>query len=98
MRQRVFLQLVISVALTTLPGMAALAECAEQGRIGCPRCKNDGSEASVRLQKADELYAAFKTKEALGELLKVLEIDPQNHEALSKISRSYVDFGDMIPE
>lgn len=68
------------------------------GRIGCPTCKNDGSEISQLLQKADALYAAFKPKEALNELLKVLQLDPQNHEALSKIARVYVDFGDMIPE
>ncbi|MBI4528235.1 MAG: hypothetical protein HY695_30955 [Deltaproteobacteria bacterium] len=78
--------------------MAGIAEAAEEGRIGCPRCKNDGSQMSIRLQKADDLYAAFKTKEALGELQKVLEVDPQNHEALSKIARVYVDFGDMVPE
>ncbi len=68
------------------------------GRIGCPHCKNDGSEASQLLEKADALYASFKTKEALTELLEVLQIDPQNHEALSKIARVYIDFGDMIPE
>jgi tetratricopeptide (TPR) repeat protein len=50
------------------------------------------------LQRADELYAAFKPKEALAELLRVLDLDPQNAEALSKIARVYIDFGDMIPE
>jgi tetratricopeptide (TPR) repeat protein len=50
------------------------------------------------LQKADELYAAFKPKEALAEFLKVLDSDPQNGEALSKIARVYIDFGDAIPE
>jgi tetratricopeptide (TPR) repeat protein len=59
---------------------------------------NDGSPISNSLQKADELYASFKTKEALSELLKVLDLDPQNTEALSKIARVYIDFGDMIPE
>jgi FimV-like protein len=68
------------------------------GRVGCPHCKNDGSEISQLLQKADALYAGFKQKEALNELLKVLQLDPQNHEALSKASRVYIDFGDMIPE
>lgn len=70
----------------------------EGGRIGCSHCNNDGSEVSQLLQKADALYASFKTKEALNELLKVLQLDPQNHEALSKVSRIYIDFGDMIPE
>ena len=68
------------------------------GRVGCPNCSNDGSPVSRSLQKADELYAAFKPKEALAELLKVLDSDPQNAEALSKIARVYIDFGDEIPE
>jgi tetratricopeptide (TPR) repeat protein len=68
------------------------------GRVGCPNCANDGSPTSRLLQKADELYAAFKPKEALTELLKVLDLDPQNAEALSKIARVYIDFGDAIPE
>ena len=68
------------------------------GRVGCPDCANDGSPVSRSLQRADELYAAFKPKETLSELLKVLDLDPQNAEALSKIARVYIDFGDMIPE
>ncbi|MGH7771654.1 MAG: tetratricopeptide repeat protein [Candidatus Binatia bacterium] len=50
------------------------------------------------LQKADALYATFKAKEALRELLKVLQMDPQNHEALAKLSRIHIDLGDMVPE
>lgn len=68
------------------------------GRIGCPYCRNDGSEISQLLQRADDLYADLKTKEALTELFKVLKLDPQNAEALSKIARAYVDIGDTIPE
>ncbi|HXV81660.1 MAG TPA: hypothetical protein VEG60_17405, partial [Candidatus Binatia bacterium] len=68
------------------------------GRVGCPNCNNDGSPISRSLQKADELYAGFKPKEALTELLKVLDMDPQNAEALSKLARVYIDFGDGIPE
>jgi len=70
----------------------------DSGRVGCFQCRNDGSEISQLLQKADTFYASFKAKEALNELLKVLQLDPQNSEALSKMSRVYVDFGDMIPE
>jgi tetratricopeptide (TPR) repeat protein len=70
----------------------------KMGRVGCPHCINDSSPVSRSLQKADELHAEFKPKEALAELLKVLDRDPQNSEALSKISRVYIDFGDMIPE
>src|SRR5262245_21297265 len=76
----------------------AQGSLSKTGRVGCPNCSNDGSPASRSLQKADELYAAFKTKEALAELLKVLDADPQNAEALSKIARVYIDFGDMVPE
>ena len=68
------------------------------GRVGCLNCTNDGSPVSRSLQKADELYAAFKPKEALPELLKVLDLEPQNAEVLSKIARVYIDFGDAIPE
>lgn len=70
----------------------------QKGRIGCPHCKNDGSEISRLLQEADGLYADFKSKEALKKLLKILELEPQNHEALAKLSRVYVDLGDMVPE
>ena len=68
------------------------------GRVGCPHCTNDGSPISRLLHRSDELYASFKTKEAMEELLKVLEMDPQNHEALSKMARIYIDFGDVISE
>lgn len=68
------------------------------GRTGCPHCQEDGSEISRLLAKADELYAAFKPEEALDELKKVLQRDPENHEALSKASRAYIDIGDMISE
>jgi tetratricopeptide (TPR) repeat protein len=68
------------------------------GRVGCPHCVNDGSPVAQLLQKSDALYADFKTQEALTELLKVLELDPQNAEALAKISRVHIDFGDTIPE
>ena len=76
----------------------AQGDVSKTGRVGCPNCRNDGSPVSRSLQKADELYAAFKPKEALAELLKVLDSDPQNAEALSKIARVYLDFGDEIPE
>ena len=76
----------------------AQGDLSKTGRVGCPNCDNDGSPVSRLLQKADELYAAFKPKEALAEFLKVLDLQPQNAEALSKIARVYVDFGDAIPE
>lgn len=85
-------------ALVELSSTLSEANQLDGGRVGCPHCNNDGSEVSQLLQKADSLYDSFKPKEALKELLKVLQWDPQNHEALSKLSRVYIDFGDMIPE
>ena len=86
--------------LLLLPRVEVFAQgsSSKAGRVGCPNCSNDGSPVSRSLQKADELYAAFKPKEALAEFLKVLDSDPQNAEALSKIARVYIDFGDVIPE
>ncbi|HEY2990846.1 MAG TPA: hypothetical protein VGL11_24255 [Candidatus Binatia bacterium] len=68
------------------------------GRVGCPHCVNDGSEVSQLLQQFDALYAAFKPKEALRAVLKVLELEPNNVEALSKAARAYIELGDVIPE
>jgi hypothetical protein len=68
------------------------------GRVGCPHCINDGSEVSLLLQQADALYSVFKTKEALQALARVLQLEPNNYEALGKSSRGYIDLGDMVPE
>jgi tetratricopeptide (TPR) repeat protein len=86
--------------LLLLPEVEVLAQgnLSKTGRVGCSNCADDGSPVSRSLQKADELYAAFKPKEALPELLKVLDLEPQNAEALSKAARVYIDFGDAIPE
>ncbi len=88
---------VIVVFLVPAAGLAQ-DKSAKAGRVGCPHCLNDGSPISQSLQKSDDLYGSFKTKEALNELQKVLAWDPQNAEALSKISRVHIDLGDMIPE
>lgn len=84
--------------LLLLPRVDVSAQGSKAGSVGCLDCANDGSPVSRSLQKADELYASFKPKEALPEFLRVLDLDPQNAEALSKIARVYIDFGDMIPE
>src|SRR5438309_4118312 len=57
---------------------------AKMGRTRCPQCVNDGSPIALALQKADELYASFKTKDAPGELVRVLTWEPQTAQALSK--------------
>lgn len=91
---------ILAGLLILLAGGPALGQTKSPkiGRVGCPHCINDGSAISRSLQRADELHAAFKPKEALAELNKVLELDSHNAEALSKIARVYIDFGDMIPE
>jgi tetratricopeptide (TPR) repeat protein len=68
------------------------------GRVGCPHCVNDGSEVSQLLERFDALYAAFKPKEALKAVMRVLELEPNNTEALSKAARVYIELGDIIPE
>ena len=88
---------VLVLFLLTAP-VFAQTNSAKIGRVGCPNCVNDGSPIAQLLQRADELYAAVRPKEALAELLRVLELDPENAEALSKIARVYIDFGDVISE
>jgi tetratricopeptide (TPR) repeat protein len=87
----------ILIMATALPALSQ-SKPAKMGRVGCPHCVNDGSPISRSLQRVDELYASFETKEAHSELLKVLVLDPQNAEALSKMARVYIDFADLIPE
>jgi tetratricopeptide (TPR) repeat protein len=91
------LGVLVQIALIC-PMVVAETKAVTVGRVGCPECVNDGSPIAQSLQRVDELYASFKTKEAQSELLKVLQLDPQNAEALSKMARVYIDFGDMIPE
>jgi tetratricopeptide (TPR) repeat protein len=69
-----------------------------KGRIECTECPIYSSEITQQLQKADAHYASFKTKEALDELLKILDLDPDNSEALTKAARAFIDLGDKIPE
>jgi tetratricopeptide (TPR) repeat protein len=97
---RPFVAILWLIVCLALSGAKAFAQSggSKTGRVGCPNCANDGSPISRSLQRADELYAAFKPKEAQVELLKVLDLDPQNAEALSKLARVFIDFGDNIPE
>ncbi len=97
MRRLVILLAGLSFSMLTGPTFAQ-SNPSKVGRIGCPNCANNSSQVSQSLQRADQLYAAFKPKEALVELLRVVELDSENAEALSKISRVYIDFGDVIPE
>jgi tetratricopeptide (TPR) repeat protein len=72
------------------------AASAEDGRTPC--CKSENTDTAQLLRKAEQLYAQFKPKEASVELLKILEFDPGDFEATTKLSRAYLDIGDMIPE
>jgi tetratricopeptide (TPR) repeat protein len=89
------------IIILALPGWAG--EVDEPGSPvdpgnGCPQCRNDSAQIAQLHKNADRLYAQFKPKEAANELLKILRMDPQNFEALIKLSRAYIDLGDMIPE
>ncbi len=84
------------IVLSAAPGVYAAQQSI--GRVGCPHCINDGSETSNLLQQADSLYAAFKTREALHALARVLELEPNNFEALAKSARGHIDIGDLIPD
>src|SRR5436309_15627332 len=92
--------LVGTLVILIVTALAAFSQGgpAKIGRTGCPQCVNDGSPISLSLQKADELYASFKTKEARSKLLKARACDPQNAEPLSKLARAYIQFPELIPE
>lgn len=65
-------------------------------RNECPHCRNESVDIAQLHKNADGLYAQFKPKEAAEELLKIVRSDAQNFEALIKLSRAYIDIGDMI--
>ncbi len=88
------------IIILASPGWAAQVEEAAplDAKGGCPHCRNDSVEIAQLHKNADRLYAQFKPKEAANELLKIVRLDAQNFEALIKLSRAYIDLGDMIPE
>jgi tetratricopeptide (TPR) repeat protein len=69
----------------------------QDGASDCRHCGKDG-ETTQRLKRADALYASFKPGEALKELLRVLTLNPQHHEALVKTARAYIDVGDLVSD
>ncbi len=93
-----FVSTLLSSLLMISPGALSLKDELDGARMACPPCEENGSEISGLLREADALYESFKPEEALKELSKVLQMDPENHGALSKTSRAYIDIGDMIPE
>ncbi|MFQ5682283.1 MAG: tetratricopeptide repeat protein [Candidatus Binatia bacterium] len=99
LRQRlVALNLAVFLSVIGYVGGFSRADQRGSGRVQCPHCEKDGSEVSQLLDKADAIYARFDSPEALKLLTRVLELDPRNYEALSKVARVYIDFGDNIPE
>jgi tetratricopeptide (TPR) repeat protein len=90
--------ILLTVFLCALSAADARAEQQPMGRLGCPHCINDGSEVSQLLQQSDALYVALKPKEALKPLLRVLDLEPNNKEALAKAARVYIELGDITPE
>jgi tetratricopeptide (TPR) repeat protein len=69
---------------------------ADEPRAGC--CRQEGADIAQLHKNADRFYAQFKAKEAAAELLKILQVDGRNFEALIKLARAYIDIGDSIPE
>ncbi len=86
--------LVVSLLANVFGSSRSVA--AEDGRAPC--CKTESSDTAQLHRNADRLYGQFKTKEAAAELLKILQIEPRDFEATTKLSRAYLDLGDMIPE
>ena len=64
----------------------------------CPSCRTDNVDIARLHKNADRLYAQFKPKEAAEELLKIVALEPQNFQALVKLSRAHIDIGDMVAE
>jgi tetratricopeptide (TPR) repeat protein len=94
LRLAIFILLIVWAA--TKFNYEARAASAEEGRAAC--CKSENPDAAQLHDNAERLYAQFKPKEAAAELQKILRLDPRDFEATTKLSRAYLDIGDMIPE
>jgi tetratricopeptide (TPR) repeat protein len=92
--------LFLFLALTACSGAVVWADVTrpENSTMGCPHCNMDNPEIARLLKNAERLHAQFKPKDAVGELKKVLQLDPDNFAAFAMLSRAYIDIGDSIPE
>jgi tetratricopeptide (TPR) repeat protein len=89
------------ILILASPGRAGESEEAVSPlgqRNGCPHCRDESVDIARLHKNADRLYAQFKPKEAAEELLRIIRLDAHNFEALVKLSRAYIDIGDMIAE
>lgn len=91
-----FALIVLAAACAAPRVVCAAATAAEESRTPC--CKSENPQTAQLRSNAERLYAQFKPKEAAAELQKILQIDPRDFEATTKLSRAYLDIGDMIPE
>ena len=98
MRTRILLHcLIVCLSFTQVKDVhSSDTALAEDTRITC--CRQTGPDIKQLLKNADRLYAQFKAKEAAAELQKILQLDPQNFEALAKLSRAHIDIGDMVSQ
>jgi len=69
---------------------------AEDKRLVC--CLQPNPDTAELFKNAERYYKQFKPKEAAAELEKVLQLEPENFEALAKLARAHIDIGDMIPQ
>jgi len=99
MRARILLHCLIVWLLSFTQGKdvhSSDTALAEDTRITC--CRQAGPDIKQLLKNADRLYSQFRPKEAAAELQKILQLDPQNFEALAKLSRAHIDIGDMVSQ
>ncbi len=68
------------------------------GEPALPEENKISAEIAQLHKNAERLYFQFKPKEAAAELLKILQADGRNFEAMIKLARAYIDIGDAIPE
>lgn len=99
MYRRMLRRILLLAALTCLGAVRAQAvdsATANEQRQGC--CRHDGADIGQMFKNADRIYRQFKPKEAAAELLKIIQLDGRNFEALVRLARAYIDIGDSIPE
>jgi tetratricopeptide (TPR) repeat protein len=93
-----FRSLILGFLLLMQPGTARSFDTAQSEDAKTACCRQASPDATQLLKNAERFYKQFKPKEAAAELHKVLQLEPQNFEALAKLSRAHIDMGDMIPQ